>query len=99
MSVSTETTVHVDGDAVTIDQMTFRERREVRRLAVELSEDPTGEDYTVDDAVMAMVAVVKRRRDPAFDAETLLDEAPDTYLTAPPTSPKAPRPRRVAAKS
>lgn len=88
-------TVYVDGDTVTIDKMTFRERREVRRLAVELSETPESEDYTVDDVVMGMIAVAKRRKEPEFDPEKLLDEAPDPYLVAPPTS-EGPKPRRTA---
>lgn len=93
-----EVTVYVDGDAISIDKMTFRERREVRRLAVELSEDPDSEEYTVDDAVMAMVAVAKRRKDAGFDPEALLDEAPETYLKAPPTSNGA-KPRAVKKKA
>ena len=92
-----EVTVYVDGEAVTIDKMTFRERREVRRLAVELSEDPEAEEYTVDDAVMAMVAVARRRKNPEFDPESLLDEAPETYLTAPPTSAKPGRATKKTA--
>lgn len=88
-------TVYVDGDAITIDKMTFRERREVRRLALELSEDPEAEDYSVDDAVMAIVAVAKRRKQPDFDPEALLDEAPEAYLKAPPTTNGG---KRVAVK-
>lgn len=86
MSTENEVTVYVDGDALTIDKMSFRERREVRHIALELSEEPGDEEYTIDDAVMAMIAVAKRRKTPDFDPESLLDESPDTYLTAPPTT-------------
>lgn len=98
MSAENEVTVYVDGVAVTIDAMTFRERRDVRRIALELSEEPETEEYTVDDAVMAMIAVAKRRKAPDFDPEAMLDETLAEYLTAPPTS-AAVKPARSAARA
>ncbi|MDP2712311.1 MAG: hypothetical protein Q8O56_13925 [Solirubrobacteraceae bacterium] len=92
-------TVYVDGESITVDKLTFRERRELRKIALELAEDPDADDYTVDDAVMAMVAVAKRRKDPDFDAQVLLDRAPDDYLIAPPTSEASTKPKGAAAKS
>ena len=99
MSTENEVTVYVDGEAVTIDRMTFRERRDVRRLAVELSEEPETDEYSVDDAVMAMIAVAKRRKAPDFDAMAMLDETLGEYLTAPPTSPPSKTPARSAART
>jgi hypothetical protein len=86
-SQTVDLTVYVDGEAVTIDTMTFRERREVRRVATEvISEDPESEEYNIDDAVMALIAVAKQRKDPGFDPLQMLDEKLDEYLKAPPTS-------------
>lgn len=86
-SQTVDLTVYVDGDAVTIDTMTFRERREVRRIATDIiSEDPTSDEYNIDDAVMALIAVAKQRKNPGFDPLLMLDERLDGYLKAPPTS-------------
>jgi hypothetical protein len=101
-SQTVDLTVYVDGQAVTIDTMTFRERREVRRIATEvLSEDPQSEEYNIDDAVMALIAVARRRNDPEFDPERMLDETLEKYLTAPPTSNGAAtaKPARSAAST
>ena len=87
MDTEADLKVYVDGQSVTIDTMTFRERRDVRRIANEvISEDPAGDDYNVDDAVMAMIAVAKQRKDPTFDPLAMLDETLEQYLTPPPTS-------------
>lgn len=80
-------TIYVDGAPVSIDDMTFRERREVRALARELNEDPDSDDINVDDAVMAMIVVAKRRKTPGYDVEQVLDERLTDYLRVPPTSP------------
>lgn len=98
MDADTDLKVYVDGQAVTIDTMTFRERREVRRLATEvISEDPESEEYNVDDAVMAMIAVAKQRTDPGFDPLAMLDDTLEQYMKAPPTSNGTAKPRRSAA--
>lgn len=69
----------IDGEKYTMDDLTFRERREVRRLTREVAEDPELdlEDAILDELLVAFATVVKQRANPEYT----LDEAMDLKLT------------------
>jgi hypothetical protein len=83
-------TIAVDGERYTMDDLTFRERREVRRLARDLDGNPDVDfdDVMIDDLIAAFVTVCKQRGTPAFTVEDALDMKPGELLAAaedPPT--------------
>lgn len=83
-------TLAIDGDAHTMDDLTFRERKEVRRLARELDGNPAAEldDIMVDDLLVAMVTVIKRRASPEYTTDEAMDIRPaDIVPGEDPTDP------------
>lgn len=84
----------VDGDTYTMDDLTFRERKEVRRLARALdgNADIELDDVMVDDLLVAMVTVIKRRTSPEYTTDEAMDIRPADIV------PREARPtrRRVA---
>jgi hypothetical protein len=71
-----QTALFIDGARITIDDLTYREQRDmrefVRNLAPEHDPDQAGEQ----DVIPALIAVVKRRTDPEFTLEQALDFKP-----------------------
>ncbi len=82
--------ITVHGVTVTAEQLTFRERREVRRIAEEVA---ISDEADEDDMLVAIVTVVARRSVPDFTVEQAMDMTPDDLVPAP-----AP-PTKRAAKS
>lgn len=90
-------TLAVDGDSYTMDDLTFRERKEVRRLARELDggADAELDDIMVDDLIVAMVTVIKRRANPDYTTAEAMDIRPADIV---PGDDKARPTRRRVAK-
>lgn len=92
-------TIAVDGEKFTMDDLSFRERREVRRLTREIAEDPDIEleDALVDDLLVAFVTVCKQRTNPDFTTDDAMDLKPaDLEVDETPDPPT--RPRTVSAR-
>lgn len=90
-------TLAVDGDSYTMDDLTFRERKEVRRLARELdgSADAELDDIMVDDLIVAMVTVIKRRANTDYTTDEAMDIRPSDIV---PGEDKRPTRRRAAVE-
>lgn len=85
---------NVDGTDYTLDDLTYGEQREVRRLVRELSEDPNAEIIPADpmDRAPAMVCVIRRRDNPEYTIEEAQEVKPgDVWREV-----KAERPTRAA---
>lgn len=83
-------TLAIDGQTYTMDDLTFRERKEVRRLARELDGSPDAEleDIMVDDLIVAMVTAIKRRGNPEYTTDEAMDIRPtDIVPESRPTEP------------
>lgn len=79
-------TITVDGERFTMDNLTFRERREVRRIARELdgNMDLDFDDVMIDDLLASFITVCKRRTVPTFTIDDALDLTPgDVVVNAP----------------
>lgn len=65
----------VDGKGYSVDDLTFREQRELRKLVRELVDDPTAELVESDlmDVVPVAVFLVRRRGDDTYTLEQALD--------------------------
>lgn len=85
--------LHVDGKTFDTDDLTYGERRDIRRLIKnELwDEDTDGpfdwEEVTADDIMAVTILVLMRRENPQFTLEDALACKPARVL-APPTPPK-----------
>ena len=88
----------VDGQVFNPDDLTFGEKREVRRIIrAELWDDTLGdfdwEDVGENEVIPATVAVFMRRTDPAYTLERALALKPsEVYVDedeAPPTKPRS----------
>lgn len=82
----------VDGQEVTIDDLTFKEQRQVRTLIRELNDDATLEtdDATLMDLLPALVTVIKQRSDAGYSMDQALEMRPTDVLqeqSARPTKP------------
>lgn len=68
-------TIAIDGEKFTMADLTFRERKEVRRLARELDGDPDldMEDVLFDSLVASFACVVKQRTDDGFTIDDAMD--------------------------
>ena len=95
--------IAVDGERLTMDDLTFRERREVRRLARELDGNPDVhfDDLVLDDLIAAFVTVCKQRANPAFTIDDALDLKPTDLDAAEvdPTSAPTKAKRATAARA
>ena len=84
--------IYVDGQPYTIDDLTFREQRQMREFVKQLApaEDVARsiEDASDADYIPAVIAVIKQRTDEDFTLEQALDFKP-TDLEGPPTKPAA----------
>lgn len=91
--------VMVDGERHAMGDLTFRERRELRRLARELEGDPDKEmeDVMFDYLVAAFATVVKQRTHPEFGIDDALDFKPSDLVPGPDDGVKKPRPTRAKA--
>ena len=89
--------LHVDGQTFDPEDLSYGEKREVRRIIrVELWDDAMGEfdweEVGENDVLPATIAVFMRRTDPDYTLEAALDLKPrDVYAEAevPPTSSRA----------
>jgi hypothetical protein len=72
---------HVDGKPFEYDDLTYREKREARRIVRELADDPTLRWFQADpeDQGPAMIFVVRQRTDPAFTLDMALDSKDEDY--------------------
>lgn len=82
-------TLAIDGESHTMDDLTFRERKEVRRLSRELDGNAEAEldDIMVDDLIVAMVTVIKRRSNPEYTTDEAMDIKPADIVPEDPTEP------------
>jgi hypothetical protein len=88
--------LHIDGKTFDTDDLTYGERREIRRLIRnELwDEDADGvfdwDEVTPDDVVAVTILVLMRRDDPGYTLAQALACKPEQVMKAPPTkaSPK-----------
>lgn len=85
----------IDGEKVTMSDLTFREQREMRDHIRTLSPENDPDNAAEADIVPALIAVYKKRADPEFTLEQALDFKPGD-LEAPPTKAAA---KKAAAKS
>lgn len=88
-------TIAVDGETYSMDDLSFKERKEVRKLAREIADDPEAEleDMVVDDLLVAMVTVCKQKTDPAFTIDAAMELKPGDIVPQPKKAkprPKAP---------
>lgn len=74
----------IDGQAYTMDDLTFREQRQFRDFVRELAPGGDPDEAGEADIVPAMIVVVKRRTDEAFTLEQALDFKPGD-VERPPT--------------
>lgn len=90
-------TLAIEGEAYTMDDLTFRERKEVRRLARELDGNPSADldDIMVDDLIVAMVTVIKRRAHPEYSTDEAMDIRPSDIV--PGEEPARPTRRKAGA--
>lgn len=79
--------IHVDGLAVSEDDLTFREQRAMRELIRQIAPQNDLDQAGDADILPALICVIKQRTDPAFTIEQALDFRPSD-LEAPPTRPK-----------
>lgn len=65
----------INGQLHSVEDLTFREQRELRKLVRELAEDPEAnlDDMAVMDVVPAFVYVVMKRDDPKLKIDDVLD--------------------------
>lgn len=95
--------ITVNGETYVMDKLTFRERKQIKRVVGELVllDNPTAdvdEDFTEDDLRLAFAVVCARRANPDFSIDDGLDLAPDELRAptgnvagAPPTKQRAAR--------
>lgn len=88
MADTEESALFIDGERVTMADLTFREQREMRDHIRTLSPDNDPDNAAEADIIPALIAVYKKRSDPAFTLEQALDFKPGD-LEAPPTKPAA----------
>ncbi len=99
MTAVAKTEFRVDGQPYTLDDLTFAELREHRRLVRELADDPTLEvaQAPTIDFYPPLIFLVKRRSDPAFTLDEAQSGKLDDYFFEP---EPAKRPtRRASAKA
>lgn len=70
-----ELRIHVEGETYELNDLSFKERKEVRRLARVAADDPDAEleDLEMDYLIVAFITVCKNRTDPAFDIEDAME--------------------------
>ena len=89
--------LHVDGRTFDTDDLTYGERREIRRLIKnELwDEDLDGPfewgEVTADDIMAVTILVLMRRENPAYTLAEALACKPERVLSGPPTEPSPSR--------
>ncbi len=103
---NTDELLHVDGQTFDPEDLTYGEKREVRRLVrCELWDDAMGdfdwEEVGENDVLPATIAVFMRRTDPDYTLEAALALKPrDVYAVVPPTSrPAASARKKTSAAS
>lgn len=83
-----ESALYIDGEQVTMNDLTFREQRTMRDHIRALAPDGDPDNASEADIVPALIAVVKQRTDPKFTLEQALDFKPGDLER--PTRAKAP---------
>lgn len=107
MSDTTDDGFSINGKLYTVEDLTFREQRELRAVIREhLAEDPTADidDMAVMDVVPAFVYIVLKRDTPDLELETVLDMKLTDFVLAEPNGNgsgkgKAARPTKASATS
>jgi len=96
--MATEPLIYLEGTGYDLDDLTFREQRELRARYRELMEDPNADpgDAANCDLLPILVFMVRRRDDPAFTLDQALDLKIEDIVT-PPADPPT-RPAKRAAK-
>jgi hypothetical protein len=90
MPESDESALYIDGEQVTMGDLTFREQRTMRDIIRNLAPDNDPDNAAEADIIPALITVWKQRTDPKFSLDDALDFKPGD-LDAPPT-------RKPAAK-
>jgi hypothetical protein len=79
----------IDGERHDWNRLTFRERKAVSKLIVELEGDP--DDPSDDDFLPAVITVIMRRKDPEYPVDKALDMAPEDLVKPPRPTKRAPK--------
>src|SRR3712207_5494549 len=66
----------VNGERFTLDDLTYREQREMRTITAQLAPDGDVEAASEIDLIPAMVTVIRRRTEPDFTVEQALELKP-----------------------
>jgi hypothetical protein len=83
----TATAIHIDGSPYTMDDLTFREQRQMRDVIRSLAPDNDPDQASEADIVPALILVIKQRTEASFTLEHALDFKPGDL--APPPEPAA----------
>lgn len=72
----------IDGETFETDDLTFREKREVRKTIRQLMDDPEADmsEALMDDVWLATIYVIKRRTEPELTLEDAMDLKLKDYL-------------------
>jgi hypothetical protein len=96
--------LHIEGRTFDTDDLTYGERREIRRLIRnELWDDDLDgvfdwDEVTADDIMAVTILVLMRRENAAFTLEQALACKP-THVLSPPTSPRSSGRKKASAAS
>lgn len=86
--------IWLDGKPYTVDDLSYREQREMRQLACSLVESGSIEDATEPEITPAMVCVIRRRDEPEYTLDQALDVKPRDL-----EEPESPPRKRGSSKS
>lgn len=93
--MATEPLIYIEGAGYDLDDLTFREQRELRTVYRQLVEDPDAEvgEAAGCDLFPVLAYMVRRRDNPEYTLEQALD-LKMADLVAPPTKPAAKKPAK-----
>jgi hypothetical protein len=89
--------IYIDGHTFDLDDLTYAERRETKRIArTEIWDegvDGPFEDLSSDDVMPAVILVLMRRHDPLYTLAQAMAQKPERIFEkpAPPTKRRAPK--------
>lgn len=84
MAPDTNAGIWIDGETVAVDDLSFKERRQMRAYALELA-GGDDEEMLEDDLLVGMICVVKQRTNPDFTLEQATEVKPKDLV--PPADP------------
>jgi len=87
--MQTEDGIYIDGAFFTVDDLTFREQREMREHTRTLAPDGDIDSAGEADLIPAFICVLRKRSDPTFTLEQALEIKPSELIA--PDPPKRAR--------